>query len=126
MNTTKILGALIATAALFSLPGMAIAHPEHDDETPKVKEVQAKVVLTATKGGATLRVTKDGKAVSTKGASGTLTLLDGDKPTELALKPASDGTMAVTSQKAIASNARAKVAITFADKTTLSTDVVAK
>jgi hypothetical protein len=126
MNTTKFLSAFIATTALFTLPGLAMAHPEHDDVPPKVQEIEAKAALTTTKAGATVRVTKDGKAVSTKGATGTLTLLDGEKPTELALKPASDGTMVAKSEKAIANNARAKVAITFADKTTLSMDVVAK
>lgn len=126
MNTMKKLISLIAAAALFSLPGIAIAHPEHDDAPPKVQEVEAKAVLTKTKAGATVRVTKGGKALSTKGATGTLTLLDGDKPAELTLKPAGTGVMTAKSTKVIAKDMRAKIMITFADKTTLSTETVIK
>ncbi|MES2317066.1 MAG: hypothetical protein V4631_06185 [Pseudomonadota bacterium] len=126
MNTMKKFSTLIVTAALFSLPGMAMAHPEHDDVPPKVQEVDAKAVLTRTKAGATVRVTKDGEAMSTKGATGTLTLLDGEKATELTLQPAGAGVMKAKSKKAIANQARARIMITFADKTTLSTETVAK
>lgn len=83
-------------------------------------------MLTSTRTGATVRVTKDGTAVSTKGATGTLTLLDGAKPTELKLKPAGVGVMTAKSKTAIAKDARAKLAITFADKSTLSTEAIAK
>jgi hypothetical protein len=126
MKMMKNLSALIASAALFSLPGMAMAHPEHEDAPRKVQEVETKAVMTPTKAGATVRVTKDGKAVTTKGATGTLTLLDGDKPTELTLKPAGAGVMKATSKTAIAKDARAKIAISFADKTTLVTETAAK
>jgi hypothetical protein len=126
MKMMKKLNALIASAALFALPGMGMAHPEHDDAPPKVQEVGAKAALTSTRAGATVRVTKDGKSVSTKGATGTLTLLDGDKPTELTLKPAGAGVMTAKSKTAIAKDARAKIAITFADKTTLATETAAK
>jgi hypothetical protein len=126
MNTMQKLSTLIAAAALICLPAIAIAHPEHDDVPPKVQEVVTKAVLTPTKAGATVRLTKDGIAVSTKGAAGTLTLLDGEKPTELALKPAGVGLMTVKSKTGIKKDARAKVAITLADKTTLSADTVAQ
>jgi hypothetical protein len=126
MKMMKKLSTLIAFSALFSLPGMAMAHPEHDDAPPKVQEVETKAELTSTKAGATVRVTKDGKTVSTKGATGTLTVLDGDKPTELKLKPAGAGVMTAKSKTAIANGARAKIAITFADKTTLATETAAK
>lgn len=125
MNTMRKLSTLIA-AALFSLPGQAVAHPEHDDAPPKVQEAETKAVLTATKAGATVRLTKDGKAVSSKGATGTLTLLDGDKSTELKLKPAGAGIMTATSKTAIAKDTRAKIAITFSDKSTLASETVAK
>jgi hypothetical protein len=125
MNMMKKLSVLIATAALFSLPGMAMAHPEHDDAPPKVKEVETKAVLTATKAGATVRVTKDGNPVSTKGATGTLTLVNGEKQTELKLKPGAGDTLTAKTSKAIAKGTSGKVSITFADKTALSTEVVA-
>lgn len=126
MNTMKKLSALLAAAALFSLPGMAMAHPEHDEVQPKVQEVEAKVVLTKTKTGVSVNVMKDGKAVSTKGATGTLTLLDGDKPSELTLKPAGNGVMTAKSKAAISTDAHAKVMITFANKTTLATETTVK
>lgn len=116
----------MVAAALFALPGMSMAHPEHDDAPPKVQQAEKTAELTRTKTGATVRVTQDGKAVSTKGAIGTLTLLDGDKPTELALKPAAGGAMTAKSTQAISAGMRTKVTITFADKTTVSTEAVAK
>lgn len=73
-----------------------------------------------------MRVTREGKTVSTKGASRTLTLLDGDKATNLALKPASGSAMTAKSKEAIGNGTRAKVMITFADKTARSAEIVAK
>lgn len=102
-----------------------MAHPEHDEAPQKVQQADLKAELSGAKTGATVRVTKDGKAVSTKGASGTLTLL-GDKTTHLALKPVAGGAMTAQSKKAIGNGTRAKVMITFADKSILSTEVVAK
>jgi hypothetical protein len=126
MNTMTKFGTLIVATALFSLPGLTLAHPEHDEPPAKVQAAEVKAELTGTKTGATVRLTKEGKAVSTKGANGTLTVLDGDKETELKLKPANGGAMTAKSKTAISGGTRAKVSITFADKTTLATDVVAK
>ena len=126
MNMMTKLSTLIAAAALFSVPGLSAAHPEHDDAPPKVQEAEKKAELTRIKTGATVRVTQDGKAVSTKGATGTLTLLDGEKPAVLTLKPAGTGAMVAKRKKAIGNDARGKISITFADQTTLSTEIVAK
>lgn len=85
-----------------------------------------KAALATTKRGATVRVTKEGQAVSTKGATGTLTLFDGDKVHNLMLKPAAGGAMTAKSKKAIGEGTRAKIVINFADKTTLLTESVAR
>ena len=120
----KKFSVFLLAAALGLLPGVSMAHPEHDDEPVKaVGEMKAQLVASKTQ--ATITVTKDGVAVATTGASGTLTLLDGDKKSALALKPAARNTLTAKSANPIRKGTRAQVVINFADKTSLSTELVA-
>lgn len=122
----KKLNALFVAAALLALPGLSTAHPEHDDEPPKPPVAALKAELRTTKTGATVLVTKDGQAVSTARANGTLTLRDADRKTELVLKPAGRNAMKANSRKAISKGTAAQVVINLADKTMLSSELVAK
>lgn len=126
MMTIKKLNFLCIAVALLALPGLSVAHPEHDEEPPKLPAAQLQAELLSTKTGATILVTREGKAVSTAGASGTLTLLDGDKKTDLALKPVRRNVMTANNPTAIGKGTRAQVIINFADKATLSKELVAK
>lgn len=126
MNMIKRLTTL-AAAALFSLPGIAAAHPEHDDAPPpKTQDAEVKASVVASKTGATVRLNKGGMDVSTKGANGTLTLGDGDSKTVLPLKTASGNTLTAKSKTAIAAGTRAQVSVNLADKSTVAAETTTR
>ena len=125
MNTITKIAALVALVASASLHNLALAHPEHDAPAPRVEMTEMKGNLLATKTGATVSVAKGGETVSTSGASGTLKLIGAKKATSYALKPAVGNTMVASGVKKLAKGARAQVDITFADKSTLSSELTA-
>lgn len=126
MNKITKIAVFVAFAASASLHGMATAHPEHDEPVPKVQaaEVQADFMRHAS--GAKVMFTKGAETVSTVGATGTLTLLDSKDKTSYKLKPARGNVMTPVGLMKPSKGARAQVDITFADKTMLTTEVVAK
>lgn len=125
MNTITKIAALVALVASASLHNLALAHPEHDAPAPKVEMTEMKGTLLASKTGATVSVTKGGDTVSTTGATGTLKLLGAKKVASYTLKPARDNTMVASGLRKFAKGARAQIDITFADKSTLSSELTA-
>ncbi|MDO8772231.1 MAG: hypothetical protein Q7K57_26720 [Burkholderiaceae bacterium] len=125
MNKITKFAALVALAASASLHNMALAHPEHDTPAPRVEAAEMKANLHAAKMGATISVTKGGETVSTAGATGTLKLLDAKNTHAYVLKPAPGNTMMAKGVRKLAKGARAQVDITFADKSTLSSELTA-
>lgn len=126
MNKITKFAVLVAIAASASLHGMAVAHPEHDAPVPKIQTAEVKADLVRSSTGAKVVFTKGADTVSTVGATGTLTLLDTKDKPSYALKPAPGNAMTSEGLKKLDKGARAQVNITFADKTMLATEVVAK
>ncbi len=126
MNKITKIAVLVAMTAAASLHGMAAAHPEHDAPVPKVQPAEVKADLMRSANGAKVVFTKGADTVSTVGATGTLTLLDTKDKPSYALKPAPGNVMTSEGFKKLAKGARAQVNITFADKSMLATEVVAK
>lgn len=126
MNKITRIAVLVAFAASASLHGMAMAHPEHDAPVPKVQPAEVKADLMQNASGAKVVFTKGAETVSTVGATGTLMLLDAKDKTSYTLKPAPGNTMTSEGLKKLSKGARAQVNITFADKTMLATELVAK
>lgn len=126
MNKFRRIAVLVAITAAASLHGMAVAHPEHDAPVPRVQPAEVKADLMRSATGAKVVFTIGAEAVSTVGATGTLTLLDTKNKASYPLKPAPGNAMTSEGLKKLAKGARAQVNITFADKTMFATEVVAK
>lgn len=121
-NKIAISLALVSTAAVH---GLSMAHQEHDTPTPKVQsDVKAGLVREAE--SAKIIFTKGAESVSTIGATGTLTLLDTKAKTSYPLVPAPENSMTSDGLRKLAKGNRAQVHVTFANKTMLVTEVVAK
>lgn len=126
MNKITKIAVFVAMAASASLHGVAMAHPEHDAPVPKSQPAEVKADLMRSATGAKVVFTKGADTVSTVGATGTLTLLDTKDKPSYSLKPAPGNAMTSDGLKKLAKGARAQVNITFADKSMLATEVVAK
>lgn len=119
----KKIAIALGMGVLLVFGGTATAHPDHDDMKPMV---QPKVALEAkaTSGGASVAATRDGSAVQTAGATGTLTIMNGSRKQVVQLKPAGANMMEAKTKAAIAPGTKARAAVTFADKTSADADVV--
>jgi hypothetical protein len=109
---------LIASLGLAGLlaANLAAAHPDHDAAPMRMRAVELSAKATAS--GASIQVTEGGKAVSTAGATGSLTLA-GAGQKAIPLTPAGGNTMVATSAVKIAPGTKAQATIVF-DETTMS------
>lgn len=103
-----------------------MAHPEHDEPTPKVQQAEVKAGVSGSGKNRKVHFTKGTEPVSTAGASGTLTFLGTTNKASYPLVPASNNTMTSDGLKKLAKGNRVQVQVTFADKTTLTTEVTAQ
>ncbi len=125
MNKFSKIAVLVAFAASASLHNLALAHPEHDAPRPRAEVAEPVGVLVATKSTATVSVEKGGEAVSTTGATGTLKMIGVKNARAYVLKPGAGNILVANGVKELAKGARAQVDITFADKSTLSSELTA-
>lgn len=113
---------LIASLGLAGMlaANLAAAHPDHDAAPMRMRAVELSAKATAS--GASIQVTENGKAVSTAGATGSLTLA-GAGQKAIVLTPAGGNSMVTTGTAKIAPGTKAQATIVF-DETTMSiTDV---
>lgn len=103
-----------------------MAHPEHDEPTPKVQQAEVKAGFSGSGKNRKVHFTKGTEPVSTAGASGTLTFFGTTNKASYPLVPASNNTMTSDGLKKLAKGNRARLQVTFADKTTLTTEVTAQ
>lgn len=79
------------------------------------------------KGGkATIYVEDHGKPVSTAGASGKLTVLNGGNKSEVPLEPAGDNTLVSKGDAGLSAGAKAIAAVTLADRKAVNARFVIK
>jgi len=116
----------LAIASSAAVHGLSMAHPEHDAPIPKVQQAEVKAGVSGTGKNTKVHFTKGTEPVSTAGASGTLTLLGTKNKASYPLVPGSNNTMTSDGLKKLAKGNRAQVQVTFADKMTLNTEVIAK
>jgi hypothetical protein len=118
MEMKKIL-ALMAMAIAVS--GNVYAHgdkPKHGGIVQAASDLSFEMV---NKENATLIYVEDhGKKLSTEGATGKLTVLNGKEKSELPLEPAGDNTLAAKGDTKFVKGSKAIAAITFADKKTVN------
>lgn len=114
---------LIAMVGIVGLMAatQATAHPDHDAAPMSVKPVS--LIAKSSASGATIQVTEAGKAVSTTGATGTLTLANAAGRQVLQLKPAGENVMEAKAASKIAAGTKAQASITFADQSMAVVDV---
>jgi hypothetical protein len=126
MNKFRKVAITLALASTAAIHGVSIAHPEHDDPVPVVQTAEVKATLTGS--GANTRVifTKGAEQVSTAGASGTVTLLAAKDKTSYPLSVAPKNAMTSVGLNKLTKGGRAQLHVTFADKTMVMTEVVAK
>ena len=112
--------ASILTAALIAVAAPAVhAHAEHGQAQyggiyGEAGTFQAELVVKDTQ--ATIHVTNHGQALSTKGASGKLTILAADGKSEVELKPAADNQLVAVLKTKPAKGAKIVASITLAGK----------
>lgn len=117
----KKLMALVAMAVTVAVSGHALAHGEKPKHGGIVKEASdINFELVARDGKATIYVEDHGKPVSTAGASGKLTVLNGAEKTEAALEPAGDNALVSKGEAKLVKGTKAIAAVTFADKKTVN------
>lgn len=110
---------MIFAAIAIMITGNASAHgekPKHGGVVQSANDISFELV--SKDGNATIYVEDHGKKVSTAGASGKLTVLNGTEKTEVPLEPAGDNTMATRGDAKLAKGAKAIASMTFADKKT--------
>jgi hypothetical protein len=116
----------LVLASSVAVHGLSMAHPEHDEPTPKVQQADVKAGVSGSGKNTNVHFTKGTEPVSTAGASGTLTLLGTKNKASYPLIPASNNTMTSDGLTKLANGNRAQLQVTFADKTTLDAEVTAK
>jgi len=115
-NTVKKLTTLAALIMTVSIAGTALAHgdrAEFDGIVQSVGNLQFELVKKNS--AAIIFVQSHGKKISTAGAKGTLTVMNGAVKTEVPLQPSGDNAMETKGDAKLAPGAKAIAAITFAD-----------
>lgn len=105
-------------AVTIVVSGNVLAHgdkPKHGGIVSSTKD-DLSFELVHKDGKATIYVEDHGKPVTTAGATGKLTVLNGAEKTEVPLEPAGDNTMVTKGDAKLAKGAKAIAALTFADK----------
>lgn len=117
----KELMALVAMTVAVAASGTALAHgdkPKHGGVVSTASDLSFELV---NKGGnATIFVEDHGKKLSTAGATGKLTVLNGAEKTEVPLEPAGENTMVTKGEAKFGQGAKAIASMTFADKKTVN------
>ena len=116
-NAMKKLITLAAMAMAIAASGNALAHgdkPKHGGVVQAASDLGFELVNKNS--SATIYVEDHGKPVSTAGASGKLTVLNGAEKSEVPLEPAGDNTFATKGEVKLGKGAKAIAALTFADK----------
>lgn len=113
----KKLMALVAVALTVSLPASAFAHgdkPKHGGVVQSASDLSFELVNRDAK--AMIYVEDHGNPISTAGASGKLSVLNGGKKSELALEPSGSNAMSTKEDAKLVKGSKAIASITFADK----------
>lgn len=114
----KKLMSLVAMTIAAVASGNVLAHGEaakHGGVVSTTKD-DLTVELVNKDGKAMLYVEDHGKPVTTVGATGKLTVLNGADKAEVALEPAGDNSMVSKSEAKLVKGAKAVASLTFADK----------
>ena len=116
MNKSITLAALVV-AMTMAASGNVLAHgekPKHGGVIQAANDLSFELVNKD--GKATIYVEDHGKPVSTAGATGKLTVLNGAEKSEVPLEPAGDNMLATKGEAKLGKDAKAIAAMTFADK----------
>jgi hypothetical protein len=116
-NAMKKLITLAAMVMAVAASGNVLAHgdkPKHDGVVQTASDLSFELVNKD--GKATTYVEDHGKPVSTAGATGKLTVLNGAEKSEVPLEPAGDNTLATTGEAKLGKGAKAIAALNFSDK----------
>ncbi len=115
----KKLIAMIAMTITVAVSGNAIAHgdkPKHGGVVQTASDLSFELVNQG--GNATIYVEDHGKQLSTTGATGKLTVLNGTEKAEVPLEPAGENRMVTKGEAKLVKGAKAIASMTFADKRT--------
>lgn len=126
MNKFQKIAITLALASTAAIHGLSIAHPEHDASAPVKQTAEVKASLTGAGANTKVIFTKGAEQVSTAGASGTVTLLASKDKKSYPLTVASKNAMTSIGLTKLTKGSRAQLLVTFADKTMVMTEVVAK
>lgn len=121
MKKILVLATMAAAAAAVTASGSVLAHgskPRHGGLVQTANEVSFELVNKD--GKATIYIEDHGKPVSTAGAIGKLTVLNGTQKTEVVLEPAGDNTLVSKAETKLVKGTKAIAAVTFADKKTVN------
>jgi hypothetical protein len=119
-NAMKKIITMVGIAGLLAA-SLAAAHPNHDAEPMTMKQVT--LAATTTASGASIQVTEAGKAISTAGATGTLTLSGSSGRQVVQLKPAGGNILEAKSASKIAPGTKGQASIVFGDQSTAIVEV---
>ncbi len=126
MNKLRKIAITLALASTAAIHGLSMAHPEHDAPAPVEQTAEVKASLTGSGANTKVIFTKGTEQVSTAGASGTVTLLSSKDKKSYPLTVASKNAMTSIVLNTLTKGGRAQLHVTFADKTMVMTEVVAK
>lgn len=113
----KKLITLAAMVMAMAASSSVLAHgdrPKHGGVVQAANDLNFELVNK--EGKATIYVEDHGKPVSTAGATGKLTVLNGAEKSEVALEPAGANTLATKEDAKLGKGTKAIAALTFADK----------
>jgi hypothetical protein len=116
-NAMKKLMTLAAMVMAAAASSSVLAHgdkPKHGGVVQEANDVSFELVNKD--GKATIYVEDHGKPVSTAGATGKLTVLNGTEKSELPLEPAGDNTLVTKGDAKLGKGIKAIAALAFADK----------
>jgi hypothetical protein len=116
-NVMKKSITLAAIAIAAAASGNVLAHgdtPKHGGIVQAASDLSFELVKRD--GKATIYVEDHGKPVSTAGATGKLTVLNGAEKSEVPLEPAGENTLATKGEVKLGKGVKAIAALTFADK----------
>lgn len=123
----KKLMTFLAMASAVSVSAPALAHgekPRHGGVLQTANDIAFELVNKD--GAVTIYVEDHGNKVFTTGATGKLTVLNGTEKSEVPLEPAGENMLVTKGDAQLAKNAKAIVAVTFADKKTVNIRFVVK
>ena len=124
MKQTKTMKNVAAFALCVALAGNAWAHgeaPKHGGIMQTASDISFELVNQDGKEGkVTIYVEDHGKAVSTAGASGKMTTLNGKEKTEVQLTPGGANTMTSSGDAKLAAGSKVIASMTLPDKRTVN------